>query len=183
MFKRIFCVMAMVACLAMTSNLGDFKGPQLGNLPTISTIRNKEGVQGRPTKVFMMAIIGGSAFTNQFDIGKGLSRERDADGNPLYDVTLLVANNQKKVKGKETDTLHFIEFPFAQEELTVHQQGATPLEMMSVMKDVMKRCFTIFKENHSVMEDLRARNFDVSLVSFLPVEPLIAQALGIPYLY
>ena len=48
-------------------------------------------MQGRPTKVLFTGIFPGSTFKNQHEVAKGLSLERDAAGNPLYDVTVLVA--------------------------------------------------------------------------------------------
>lgn len=41
-------------------------------------------------RILITATLPGSSFKNQHEVAKGLSKERDDQGNPLFDVTMLV---------------------------------------------------------------------------------------------
>ena len=63
--------------------------PPLRNVPTISEIR-KPIPEDRPIKVAATAFMHGSTGKNLIDIAIGLSKERDSEGRPVYNVTLIV---------------------------------------------------------------------------------------------
>jgi hypothetical protein len=103
----------------------------MGRVPKISHLRNKAGVQGRSTKVLVSCIFPGSTFKNQYDIAKGLSKEKDADGNPLFDVTVLSPKDNKKAK--PGPNLHVKEFPILAKDIILNGKGLTPPEMVQML--------------------------------------------------
>ena len=66
----------------------------------------------------------GSTFKYQLDTAKGLSKERDAEGNPLYDVSIIVAKENNRVK--ESATLHKIEIPIHVDDIVLEGKGKSP---------------------------------------------------------
>ena len=128
----------------------------------------------------MTGMFPGSTFKNQHEVAKGLSLERDEAGNPLYDVTILVAKGQKKVK--ETETLHIHEFPIPVEDIVLNGQDKTVFDKLNVAKEINLQMITLLNENRFVMDELKAKEFDIALIMFFPIEVLLCRYLEIPFL-
>ena len=170
----------IAAALAMAelSQCKKYTIPELGNSPRIDPIRNKEGVQGRPIKVFITAIIPGSTQKNQLETAKGLSKERDENGNPKYDITILTTANNKKVK--TSDNVHKVEIPIDAKDIILDGKGKTPSELMEMMKKVQVQQFILFNESRDVMDKMKDMQFDIALVVLMPIDSLIAKYLEVP---
>jgi hypothetical protein len=83
-------------------------------------------------KILVDGTFPGSSFKNQHEVAKGLSKERDSEGKPLYDVTMLVLAGETKVK--LSDTLHTIEHPvFSTKDIVLEPtKETTPPEIAKI---------------------------------------------------
>lgn len=138
------------------------------NSPQISHIRNRDGVVGRPTKVLITGVFPGSTFKNQLDTAKGLSKEKDANGNHLYDVTILVCKGNKKVK--ETATLHKREFPVHVDDVIIDGKEKSVGEIIDMVATAQKKVISLLHENRFVLDELKAEGFDIGLTFIMPAD-------------
>ena len=120
MYRKILSILAIsIIAVANSSETKKFGLPPLRNVPAISEIR-KPVPEDRPIKVAVTCFLPGSNLKNQMDTAKGLSKAKDSEGNPLYNVTLIV---QQDKEVKTSDTLHAFRIPITLAEIE------TPVEV------------------------------------------------------